>query len=64
MLKLLLLLLLLLLLSLLLLLLLLLLISLLFYLALTEVKLFTSKNIYIAVAIAINDEDGMLIKVN
>ena len=30
----------------------------------TEVKNFTIKNIYIAVAIPLNDKDGMLIKVN
>ena len=34
------------------------------YLTLTEVKIFTIKNIYIAVAIPLNDKDGMLIKVN
>ena len=34
------------------------------YLTLTEVKFFTIKNIYIAVAIPLNDKDGMLIKVN
>ena len=31
---------------------------------LAEVKIFTIKNIYIAVAIPLNDRDGMLIKVN
>ena len=34
------------------------------YLTLTELKIFTIKNIYIAVAIPLNDKDGMLIKVN
>ena len=34
------------------------------YLTLTEVTFFTIKNIYIAVAIPLNDKDGMLIKVN
>ena len=34
------------------------------YLKLTEVKIVQIKNIYIAVAIPINDKDGMLIKVN
>ena len=34
------------------------------YLTLTEVKFFTIKSIYIAVAIPLNDKDGMLIKVN
>ena len=33
-------------------------------LKLTEVKIFTIRNIYIAVAIPLNDKDGMLIKVN
>ena len=32
------------------------------YLTLTEVKIFTIKNIYIAVVIPLNDTDGMLIK--
>ena len=45
-------------------LLLLLLLSLFIYLTLTEVKAFTIKNIYIAVAILLNGKDGMLIKVN
>ena len=34
------------------------------YLTLREVKIFTIKNIYIAVAIPLNNKDGMLNKVN
>ena len=34
------------------------------YLTLTEVNIFTVKNIYIAVAIPLNNKDCMLIKVN
>ena len=34
------------------------------YLTLTEVKILTIKNIYIAVATPLNDKDGMLIKAN
>ena len=34
------------------------------YLTLTEVKIYTIKNVYIAVAIPLNDKDGMLVKVN
>ena len=34
------------------------------HLTLTEVKILTIKNIYLAVAIPLNDKDGMLIKVN
>ena len=37
---------------------------LLIYLTLTESKIFTMKNIYIAVATPLNDKDVMLIKVN
>ena len=37
---------------------------LLIYLTLTEAKIFTMKNIYIAVATPLNDKDVMLIKVN
>ena len=34
------------------------------YLTLTEIQIFTIKNIHISVAISLNNKDGMLIKVN
>ena len=34
------------------------------YLTLAEAKIFRIKNVYIAVAIPLNDKDGMIIKIN